>query len=539
MTLRSEPSACRHLRAGELLRPLRPPAGACHEAPGGAGRPPRRDHSRALNTTAKPYFGDLKDMTYLEWAERFAELSFPWADWTYAERFLHLLQRIEARVCSQESGELDSLFADRAAVESRPAGRHRQAARRLSAGRRAEGDRRRRGLVPDPGARVPQADAVRASHRQRPAALVGPGSAVAVRGRPLLRRFRAHHPRPDLRGRHHHDGRGRSPTSSAASSTPPWSASREANNGETTEACRRAGRLRGRRGVHPPQLPEHLLGRPPDGQPPPTRTAQRRRELRDPPRRHSARTASCSIWTSIWTPTGTTIRTAAVSKHAVRDIVIPLVVNGAESGLFPVVDRDRLPEHVYAMLAATRRHRQHRHHRRRADRHAGHRGQRRQGRPSVRRGARHLHPVRQPRIRPRGRHPPAPCRRTSRPRASLPTRWSARPAWPAIYAAPRLRVRQRLPGHRRPAQRRAPRPPYRARGHRGGAARPHRRDHQHDQLGRGLLRVRLRPRGDHPCWTTPPPTATVLAHETERFAIRRPRLFRRAARRGPRLRRLT
>ncbi len=42
-----------------------------------------------------------------------------------------------------------------------------------------------------------------------------------------------------------------------------------------------------------------------------------------------------------------------LSKHAVRDIVIPLVVNGAESGLFPVVDRDRLPEHVYAMLAAT------------------------------------------------------------------------------------------------------------------------------------------------------------------------------------------
>ena len=25
---------------------------------------------------------------------------------------------------------------------------------------------------------------------------------------------------------------------------------------------------------------------------------------------------------------------------------------------------------------------------------------------------------------------------------------------------------------------------------------------------------------DHPLWTTPPPTGTVLAHETERFAIR-------------------
>ena len=60
------------------------------------------------------------------------------------------------------SGELDSLFADRRRRGIRPAGLHRQAARRLSAGRRAEGDRRRRGLVPDPGARVPQADAVRA-----------------------------------------------------------------------------------------------------------------------------------------------------------------------------------------------------------------------------------------------------------------------------------------------------------------------------------------------------------------------------------------
>ena len=45
--LRSEPPARRHLRAGELLRPLRPPAGARHEAPGGAGKPSRRDHRGA------------------------------------------------------------------------------------------------------------------------------------------------------------------------------------------------------------------------------------------------------------------------------------------------------------------------------------------------------------------------------------------------------------------------------------------------------------------------------------------------------------
>ena len=51
-------------------------------------------------------------MTYLEWARRFAELAFPWADPTYADRFQHLLQRIEARVNDTDSGEFTSkLFA--------------------------------------------------------------------------------------------------------------------------------------------------------------------------------------------------------------------------------------------------------------------------------------------------------------------------------------------------------------------------------------------------------------------------------------------
>ena len=63
---------------------------------------------------------------------------------------------------------------------------------------------------------------------------------------------------------------------------------------------------------------------------------------------------------------------------------------------------------------------------------------------------------------------------------------------------PRLRVRQRLPGHRRPAQRRASRPPHRTRGERGRAAEAHRRAHRAHQLGRRLLRIRLRPCGDHP-----------------------------------------
>lgn len=72
----------------------------------------RKEIIEALNKTAKPYFGDLASMTYLEWARRFAELAFPWADPTYADRFQHLLQRIEARVNDTDSGEFTSkLFA--------------------------------------------------------------------------------------------------------------------------------------------------------------------------------------------------------------------------------------------------------------------------------------------------------------------------------------------------------------------------------------------------------------------------------------------
>ncbi|MBT1173470.1 DUF1729 domain-containing protein [Bifidobacterium sp. MA2] len=69
----------------------------------------RRDEIiAALDRTAKPYFGDLKSMTYLQWAQRFAELAYPWVDDTYADRFLDLLHRIEARVANVDSGEFDS-----------------------------------------------------------------------------------------------------------------------------------------------------------------------------------------------------------------------------------------------------------------------------------------------------------------------------------------------------------------------------------------------------------------------------------------------
>ena len=68
----------------------------------------REEIIAALNKTAKPYFGDLEKMTYLAWARRFAELAFPWVDPTYADRFVDLLHRIEARVADVDHGEFES-----------------------------------------------------------------------------------------------------------------------------------------------------------------------------------------------------------------------------------------------------------------------------------------------------------------------------------------------------------------------------------------------------------------------------------------------
>jgi len=39
-------------------------------------------------------------------------------------------------------------------------------------------------------------------------------------------------------------------------------------------------------------------------------------------------------------------------KHAVRELVFPLVLSG-EDGAVPVIDEAKLPQHMYAMLAAT------------------------------------------------------------------------------------------------------------------------------------------------------------------------------------------
>ncbi|MGD1170745.1 fatty acid synthase subunit beta domain-containing protein [Mycobacterium seoulense] len=93
----------------------------------------RRDEIiAAMANTAKPYFGDVADMTYLQWLQRYVELTIgdgnstadtaapgsPWLADTWRDRFQQMLQRAEARLHANDSGPIDTLFADAALLES-------------------------------------------------------------------------------------------------------------------------------------------------------------------------------------------------------------------------------------------------------------------------------------------------------------------------------------------------------------------------------------------------------------------------------------
>jgi fatty acid synthase len=81
----------------------------------------RRDEIvAALNKTAKPYFGDVAEMTYGQLLDRFVELSTVAGDWldvTLRDRFHELLQRAEARLNPTDHGSIPTLFAAPADVE--------------------------------------------------------------------------------------------------------------------------------------------------------------------------------------------------------------------------------------------------------------------------------------------------------------------------------------------------------------------------------------------------------------------------------------
>ena len=80
----------------------------------------RRDEIiAAIAPTAKPYFGDVAEMTYAAWLTRFAELAHTdgWLDVTLRDRFHAMVQRAEARLAPQDHGTIPTLFADASDVE--------------------------------------------------------------------------------------------------------------------------------------------------------------------------------------------------------------------------------------------------------------------------------------------------------------------------------------------------------------------------------------------------------------------------------------
>ncbi|OBI30669.1 type I polyketide synthase [Mycobacterium sp. E2238] len=93
----------------------------------------RRDEIiAAMANTAKPYFGDVADMTYLQWLQRYVELTIgegnstadtaapgsPWLADTWRDRFQQMLQRAEARLHANDFGPIETLFDDLALLES-------------------------------------------------------------------------------------------------------------------------------------------------------------------------------------------------------------------------------------------------------------------------------------------------------------------------------------------------------------------------------------------------------------------------------------
>jgi fatty acid synthase len=93
----------------------------------------RRDEIiAAMANTAKPYFGDVGEMTYLQWLRRYVELAIgegnstadtaspgsPWLADTWRDRFQEMLKRTEARLHPQDFGPIATLFDDSGLLEN-------------------------------------------------------------------------------------------------------------------------------------------------------------------------------------------------------------------------------------------------------------------------------------------------------------------------------------------------------------------------------------------------------------------------------------
>ena len=92
----------------------------------------RRDEIiAAMAKTAKPYFGDVGEMTYLQWLRRYVELAIgegdstadtsspgsPWLADTWRDRFEQMLKRAEARLHPKDFGPIETLFSDEDLLE--------------------------------------------------------------------------------------------------------------------------------------------------------------------------------------------------------------------------------------------------------------------------------------------------------------------------------------------------------------------------------------------------------------------------------------
>ena len=92
----------------------------------------RRDEIiAAMANTAKPYFGDVGEMTYLQWLRRYVELAIgegnstadaaapgsPWLADTWRDRFEQMLKRAEARLHPKDFGPIETLFCDEELLE--------------------------------------------------------------------------------------------------------------------------------------------------------------------------------------------------------------------------------------------------------------------------------------------------------------------------------------------------------------------------------------------------------------------------------------
>ncbi|RSX50787.1 fatty-acid synthase [Bifidobacterium goeldii] len=315
----------------------------------------RRDEIiQALNATAKPYFGDLAAMTYVEWAQRFAELSFPWVDPTYALRFLHLLQRIEARVTPQDNGEFTSLFADVTDVDTDPQAaiaRLRDAYPQAATLHVTPADVAwfpvlvREYPKPMPFVPVIDNDLLRwwgqdqlwQSEDARYSAdsvRVIPGP-IAVAGITTI-----DEPVADILGRFE-----------TAALERTRELQEEANPQQSEQGEQAVSELGGATSVEEfirrsPNISwvGHLTHNPAYG----TAVGDPHYEIRAVDEQAGEYDLDIHLDT-YWDndPDG------GLSKHAVRDIVVPLTVCVSETGLLPVVNRDRLVSDVYAMLAAT------------------------------------------------------------------------------------------------------------------------------------------------------------------------------------------